>query len=305
MTITKKIKKLAKKNIEDIIALTPTQEGMLFHYLKEPGSEAYHEQLSLEIIGNIDIKCFQGAWHFVIETNEMLRTVFRWENMANPVQMVLKKHNLQVECFDFSGKDRNERKKMVEAMKRKDREKKFNLQDVPFRVTLYKVDTNRYEMIISNHHILCDGWSNGIILGEFFSAYNDLVEGKPLKPLVKTKFKEFVKGTQKQDLKRQEKYWTNYLKDFTLSTGLSLKNKIKDRNPDKLAGTYSTNIPSPIKDDLHRFVKEVNITPASLLYSSLGILLQRYNNCDDVLLGTTVSGRSAQLKGISIKSKKH
>jgi amino acid adenylation domain-containing protein/non-ribosomal peptide synthase protein (TIGR01720 family) len=294
----KESKKLDKGNIEDIIALTPIQEGILFHYLKNPETGTYHEQLNLELVGNIDISCFEAAWNFVIETNEMLRTVFRWENKADPVQVVLKNHKLQKQYFDISSEDRTERKELLEDIKRKDRDKKFNLEDVAFRVILGKVDTNRYEMIISNHHILYDGWSNGIILGEFFGAYNDLVEGKPLKPLVKTKFKEFVKGTQKQDLKRQEKYWTNYLKDFTLSTGLSIKNKIKDRNQDKLAGTYSTNIPSPIKDDLHRFVKEVNITPASLLYSALGILLQRYNNCDDILLGTTVSGRSAKIKGI-------
>jgi polyketide synthase PksJ len=294
----REFKKLDKGNIEDIIALTPIQEGILFHYLKEPETGAYHEQLNLELVGNTDIRCFEAAWNFVIETNEMLRTVFRWENMADPVQVVLKNYKLQKQYFDISSEDRTERKKLLEEIKRKDRDKKFNLEDVAFRVTLGKVDTNRYEMIISNHHILYDGWSNGIILGEFLEAYNNLLMGNPLKPQLKTKFKEFVKGMQKQDLKKQEKFWTNYLKDFTLSTGLSLKNKIKDRDPDKPAGTYSTNIPSPIKDDLHRFVKEVNITPASLLYSALGILLQRYNNCDDVILGTTVSGRSAKIKGI-------
>lgn len=298
MTVTREIKKLDKRNIEDIIALTPTQEGMLFHYLKDPESEAYHEQLSLEITGNIDIKCFQAAWNFVIETNEMLRTVYRWENMANPVQVVLKKHQLQVEYFDFLGKDRNGRKKVVEAMKRKDREKKFNLEDVTFRVTLYKVDTNRYEMIISNHHILYDGWSNGIILGEFFNAYHDLAEGKPLKPLLKTKFKEFVKWLRCQETTKQEAFWKEYLQDFNIRIEGNYPARRYKRKEITGTGNHLIKLPAEMKDKLTDFARSRNLTFASLLYTVWGILLQHYNSTDDVLFDTTVSGRSAKVREI-------
>ena len=75
------MEKLNKKNIEDIFGLTPMQEGMLFHYLKDPDNDHYFEQLSLEISGEIDPEIFEKTWNFVIESNEMLRTVFRWENV--------------------------------------------------------------------------------------------------------------------------------------------------------------------------------------------------------------------------------
>jgi hypothetical protein len=84
-----------KKNVKDIIALTPMQEGMLFHYLKEPGSDSYFEQLCLVISGRIDKKVFEQAWNFVIETNEMLRTSFRWEGVKNPIQIIAKQHYLK------------------------------------------------------------------------------------------------------------------------------------------------------------------------------------------------------------------
>ncbi len=50
------MKKITKKNIEDILALTPMQEGILFHYLKRPGSGTYFEQLSLAISGEIELE---------------------------------------------------------------------------------------------------------------------------------------------------------------------------------------------------------------------------------------------------------
>ena len=97
-----KLNKKGRKDIEDIIALTPTQEGMLFHYLKEPQSDAYFEQLCLVIRGDVDIKKFEEAWNHVIRTNEMLRTVFRWEKLEKPVQIILKEHQLQLNYYDFS-----------------------------------------------------------------------------------------------------------------------------------------------------------------------------------------------------------
>ena len=86
------MKRLDNKNIEDILALTPMQEGMLFHYLKDPNSDYYFEQLSLEISGEIDVEIFQKAWNFVIGTNEMLWVVFRWEKLENPIQVILRGH---------------------------------------------------------------------------------------------------------------------------------------------------------------------------------------------------------------------
>ncbi len=186
-----KMKKIEKKNIESILALTPMQEGMLFHYLKEPQSQLYFEQLSLEITGEIHKTTFEKTWNNVIQTNEMLRAVFRWQKMENPVQLILKKHKIQPIYFDHSGGTTQNREQHIkeqhEQIKTKDRQKKFNLQEVPFRVTLCKFAEKRYEMIISNHHIIYDGWSNGIILKEFFETYNGLSTGKESVKPVKTK----------------------------------------------------------------------------------------------------------------------
>jgi len=55
------------------------QEGLLFHYLQAPQEDSYFNQLDLEVSGDINLRYFEEAWNYVIESNEMLRTVFRWE----------------------------------------------------------------------------------------------------------------------------------------------------------------------------------------------------------------------------------
>ncbi|NIM15662.1 MAG: hypothetical protein GTO45_27045 [Candidatus Aminicenantes bacterium] len=122
-----KLKKTGKENIEDILALTPMQEGMLFYYLEDPQGESYFEQLTLEFSGEIEVEVFEKAWNFVIETNEMLRTVFRWEKLGSSIQIILKKHQLQLRYFDLSCGDIGHMNDRLEEIKVNDRRDKFLL----------------------------------------------------------------------------------------------------------------------------------------------------------------------------------
>jgi amino acid adenylation domain-containing protein len=302
----KEIKKPDKKNLEDILALTPMQEGILFHYLKVPNSDQYVEQLSLEISGEIDDKIFEKAWNVVAAANEMLRTVFRWEKMKHPMQIVLRKNHLTPLYHDLSGLDTAEKNTLVEEIRINDRKKKFDLREIPFRVTLCKIEPARFQMIVTNHHILYDGWSNGIILKEFFNAYNDLVHKRtPHKP-VKNKFKEYINWLKSREKSKQEKFWSQYLKGVENPTELAVKMRNAKDQPgekEKKPGIphtekYQARLDQHTKNKIEEFARKHRITLAALFYSSWGILLQKYNNSDDVLFGTTVSGRSAKLEGI-------
>ena len=284
--------------MEDIAALTPMQEGMLYHYLKDPGSDFYFEQLSVELSGKIERHCFEQACNRVIETNEMLRTVFRWEKLDNPVQVVLKDHRFTLRYRDFSNA-RSRDGEEVDHIRMNDRQEKFDLREVPFRITLCKKKDRCYELIISNHHILYDGWSTGIILKELLTAYSDLVNKRiPARP-VKTKFKEFVRGIHDKNKEEEERYWKNYLQGFDTSSGLSIKKRAeKEITEVPAVKHYQTGIDKDTGAHLDHYLKKYKITAASLLYGAWGVVLQRYNNSDDVVFGVTISGRNIPLKGI-------
>ncbi|UCH96966.1 MAG: amino acid adenylation domain-containing protein, partial [Candidatus Aminicenantes bacterium] len=287
--------KLDKRNIRDIFALTPMQEGLLYHYLQDPEKDLYFEQLTLDISGKIDLALFVRSWNFVIETNEMLRAVFHWEKLKNPIQIILKDHKIQPKYYDISRETSEKKRKQLNEIISKDKKEKFNLQEVPFRVSLCKVEENKYKMIISNHHILYDGWSNGILLKEFFSTYNDLLKGKELVKPVKTKFKEFINWSRGGSVDQQEKFWKSYLKEFVPPTNSPIKPRRKEIAH---TGDYQFSFAADIKDKIEGFVKKHKVTMSSLLYSVWGLLLQQIHSTGDVLFDTTVSGRSANIKGI-------
>ncbi|MCU0286299.1 MAG: amino acid adenylation domain-containing protein, partial [Acidobacteria bacterium] len=290
------MKPFDRKNIEDILPLTPMQEGMLFYNLKFPGGSHYFEQLTLDISGTIDFQVFKKAWDLVIETNQMLRTLFRWEGVENPMQVVLKKHEFEPVYYDLSCANDDQVKKTAAEIIADDRKIKFSLQEVPFRVMLCKIEKDKYKMIISNHHILYDGWSNGIILKEFIGYYNDIFEGKLIEIPVKTRFKEYLKWLEVKNKIGQKEFWQDYLAGLETQSPFIIKKR--SNNEIARVENFRESFHGQLKTGIEKLVMELKITPASLLYSAWGILLQHYNSSNDVIFGTVVSGRSANVKGI-------
>ncbi len=230
----------------------------------------------------------------------MLRTVFAWKKLDKPVQIVLKKVNLQLTEYDLSSFDQFHKEQMLNELKEEDRNQPFDLEAGPlFRVMLCKLDHEHHNMIISNHHIIYDGWSNGIILKEFFEMYSTLNQDQLPVNISKPSFKEYLKWFTKQDQNFHQKYWQEYLRGFDQKTTLPLvQEKFIDEITDKSPHTYTYKISKTFAEQIQDIIKTQGITISTLFNAVWGILLQRYNNSDDVLFGTTVSGRPADISGV-------
>ncbi len=131
--------KLDKENIEDILKLTPMQEGLLFHYLKDDKSSVYDSQVCLSVTGEIDINIFKKAWNFVVECNEVLRCVFQWEKVKNSLEIVLKRHSLEINFINCQKTNGEFDSQLLNKAKTNDKIKKFYLKKTPFRITFFKL----------------------------------------------------------------------------------------------------------------------------------------------------------------------
>ncbi|MCP5049616.1 MAG: B12-binding domain-containing radical SAM protein, partial [bacterium] len=146
------------------------------------------------------------------------------------------------------------------------------------------------------------GWSNRVILEDFFSAYHHLAHGKSPPGPSRREYKEFINQIQRLDSGKQKNYWRNYLKGFGEKPELSIKGKKGSEVPRNHTGTINphckTRFSVPEREELELFTRDHKVTLSGLIYSAWGLLLQRYNNRPDIIFGTTVSGRSIGIKGI-------
>lgn len=288
---------LDKGNVENIFDLTPLQEGLLFHYLKHNNnSHQNFEQICLNIEGKVNKDVFTVSWAEVVAHNEMLRTVFRWKKLNKPVQITLREHQPRIVYYDITGHAVDHREHEYQQIKVKDRSELFDLEEVPFRVTLVKRSEDFFTIIISNHSIIYDGWSNGILLKEFFETYTSRLDNQSHQLQQKGNFKDFVKVVRGPEPVGTKEFWHQYLSGLAEKNDLLIKSDSACELLD--AAGYSAHLSAHQVDEINTFCTRHKLTKATLYYASWGILLQKLSNSKDLVFGTTVSGRSARIEGI-------
>lgn len=289
--------KINRDQVEDMLALTPMQQGLLYHYLASPGSDQYVEQLSLWIEGDLNVENMKQALISVINNNEMLRTVFRWEQVTHPIQIILKSIAPPLIEVDLTGLAESEREEAYNELLQNDRKQGMDISVQPFRVLLCKLDKEYYAMAITAHHLLYDGWSQSLLLKELLLAYEMLSNGMTILNRPKTKFKTFLQWQKEIDSEVQIGFWRDYLKGFNTKTQIKLERKI-DSEQQREYGKTLLELPPDVLKEIYAFLNERGLTLAVLIYACWGLLLQRYNSSDDILFGTTVAGRPPDISGI-------
>lgn len=289
---------MMNNNIQDIYPLTPMQAGMLYHTLEDKKSNAYFEQLSIEVIGMIDIDIFKKSFNKLIEKYDVLRTAIVYKNIKTPQQVVLKERPQNVYYNDISKIDDEKISVYIENFKEKDKLMGFDLtKDCLIRMSILKTTKDKYLVILSSHHIILDGWCMGIILNDLMHNYYLLKKNLEIQTEEKYKYKEYVQWLESNDKEEAREYWKEYLRGYN-----SLAHLPRLRKQKKKIG-YSQQIRSfkinrGMTKELVEIAKRNQVTLNTVMQTVWGILLQRYNNTDTVVFGNVVSGRPPEIQGI-------
>jgi len=287
--------RLSPNNIEDILPLTQLQKSMIYSFLIDETSNKYFEQWRYKIKGLIKFESFVKAWNYVVENNELLRCVFRWHGLHEPLMIILKKRELEIQKIDLKSKKNDDLQPAADKIALKEWEQKVDLQENPIRIVFVALLNDEYEMIITSHHIILDGWSNAIILNELFKYYLLICKKEPIYLCNKSKYKEYLKYQKKINTQESIDYWRKYLAGYRYRPLINIDDSIKKHshtNIDKIHLNESS------VNSLNEYCRENNITLAALICSALAMLCSKYQNSFDVMFGVTVSGRNINLNGV-------
>jgi amino acid adenylation domain-containing protein len=293
----KEIKMIKKDDVKDMYFLSPMQEGMLFHYIMDKESTVYFEQMTFSINGELYIELFKKAFAHLIDRHDILRTIFIYEKVERPVQVVLKKMNASIYYDDISDFDENEKVKRINDFKIKNKTRGFDLsKDILIRFSIFKIAKQRYEIIWSFHHIIMDGWSISILTQEILRLYHHLKKGGMLHLSPSPPYKNYIRWIEKQDKQKALTYWKNYLQDYEEPAFIA--GRIPGKEMKYESREYRFFLDKGLTRALERISNENRVTINTIFQVLWGILLQKYNNTNDVVFGVVVSGRSAELEDI-------
>ncbi|MBC7865267.1 MAG: amino acid adenylation domain-containing protein [Bacteroidia bacterium] len=283
-------------SLEDVYELSPLQEGIYYHWLAEDSSSLYFEQMSYKVrTKELNAKTIKHAYNMLIARHGVLRTSFSTTYAGRSLQIVRK---TVPDSFTFEELEKSAGKNnYIEEIKRKDREKGFDLNN-PSQMRLHVVDlqNGQYEFIWSHHHILMDGWCMSILLSDFNQLLIAESEEKTPALAPSLPYSNYINWLQEADRDDSLNYWKTCLSGYTQVAEIPFKLKTE-------GGTYQES-KEPLQIDGELFKKinnlcnETGITHNTFIQGAWGYLLSQYNNVNDVVFGSVVSGRPAELPGV-------
>nr|QEO73952.1 condensation domain-containing protein [uncultured bacterium] len=260
---------LAGPDVEDIYPLTPLQAGMVFHSLVEPGT--YVDRMRLVLDGVSDPVALRQAWQRVVDRTPVLRSSVVWDGVAEPVQVVHR--HVQLPTGPVDGP--------------------FDLGVAPLlRVGVTPLGGDRVELVWSSHHVILDGWSTAQVFGEVLEQYRAITTGTPARLPARRPFRDYLHWLAAQDQDAAEAHWRAVLSDVDGPTPLPF-----DRTPThahRAEASESVRFSLDIGDAVQR----AGLTVNTVVQGAWALLLARASGEADVVFGSTVSGRPAELAGV-------
>jgi amino acid adenylation domain-containing protein len=284
-----------KPGLEDVLPLSPLQEGLLFHaLLDEQGLDIYTVQLVLELGGRVDGNVLRTAVEKLVARHTTLRAGFRHEGLERPVQIVRRKVPVPYREVDLTGLAGTEQARELDRVVAEDRTRKFDLNRPPLvRFTLVRLGEREHRLLVSNHHILLDGWSTPLLVSELLTLYKEKGDDAGL-PRV-TPYRDYLAWVAAQDRTEGERAWRDVLAGATEPTLLAPE----DPNRKPIRPEHHTiDLPEEFTSALMAQARRHGLTVNTLLQGAWGILLGRLTGRDDVVFGGTVSGRPPELPGV-------
>ncbi|MEM8852099.1 MAG: condensation domain-containing protein, partial [Pseudomonadota bacterium] len=277
--------------VEDVLALSPMQEAMLVHTLAAEASEVNFEQSAMRIRGQFDQEAFGAAWTAVFARHSALRTSFRWRGLSRPVQVVHRAVDTPLTSRPVEGALTEE---ALEAFMAADRAKGFDLEAAPLvRLTLLESAADDVTVVASFHHLLVDGWCLSLLEREVRAAYEAAHRGRNALFEPPVPYARYIAWLMARDNGASRRHFADKLK------GVSVR-RIAPPASAAPSGfiTDRAEVPRETTRALTAFARRRGLTLGTLIHFAWGVWLTGRLGTDDVVFGTTVSGRPAEIPGV-------
>lgn len=276
------------------------QQGILFHCLRSPGSGLYIDQECFELTGDLHSENLQNAWLSAVELHPVLRTSFHWKEVDKTLQVVHRYVDLPWDQQDWRNVSQEEQKRDLEIFLHADRMRGFQFDTPPLmRITLIRLTNDTSLLIWTVHHLLLDGWSSTLVLKDVFSAYKALCSQNSLTPTPSRSYRSYISWIQKQDTAAAELFWRKELRGFTTPIRLAVGKAWSEISYQEFDyAECHIHLSAEITASLQRLAREQHLTLNTFIQGAWTLLLSRYSGESDVVFGTVVSGRPAELKGV-------
>ncbi|MFD5805804.1 amino acid adenylation domain-containing protein, partial [Streptomyces sp. NPDC127020] len=282
--------------LTDVWPLTPLQSGLLFHskYTDAP-VDAYQVQLVFHLSGRVEGERMRAAGQSLLERHANLRAAFVPDD-GGWVQLVPARATLPWREADLRELPAGRRHDALERFLDEDRRDRFDPASPPLlRLALVRLADDRCELVLTAHHVLFDGWSIPLILQDLLRLYG--CEGDLAALPEPRGFQDFLAWQAAQDHDAAARAWADELDGVDEPTLLAPGTAAAEWDGAGV-GHLEIELTSQETRDLTRRAGELGVTLNTVVQGAWSVLLGRLTGRQDVVFGTTVSGRPAALHDV-------
>lgn len=260
------------------------------------GSAHYNMPNALKLSGVINFEAFNKAFTTIFDRHESLRTCFVVDEHGLPVQIINPTPAFKPTEQDISNLSDDLRQAKIAELVNEEASKAFDLsRDLMLRALLIKVSNSEYVLSVTMHHIASDGWSVTILIKEFAALYSAYIQGNanPLAPF-EIQYADYAywqrHDLRKEAIEQQLAYWEKQL------VGIPVVHSVPFDFPRPVVQTiagdiYCSHIDAVITKSLNTFCHTHGATLYMGLHATFSILLSRYSNELDIVIGTAIANR--------------
>ncbi|BBN81580.1 non-ribosomal peptide synthetase [Pseudoalteromonas sp. A25] len=266
----------------------------------QQGSFEYHMSSAFELSGELNIDAFTQAWYALMKRHEVLRTCIITSQRGEPYQQVQQDYEDIVHYVDATTLTKTQQQTLWLKILRDDRQTPFRLdQDVMLRVTLLKLGTNKYRLLVNMHHIASDAQSLTILVKEFTQFYHSYAFTHALPDTLRTplpiQYRDYAiwqRGAlTQQTLEEHGRFWLNMLDGAPPVHQLPL-----DKPRSKLLVTqgalYKQQFEKQLSAAIRAHCQRLDVTLFTWLHTAFSLAVARFSQTDDVVIGSPFSGRN-------------
>ncbi|CAN1601651.1 amino acid adenylation domain-containing protein [Pseudomonas mediterranea] len=292
-----RLQAIAVVSREQPLPLSLAQQRLWFlDQLDHAASVAYHMPAALHLRGSLDREALQRALDRIVARHESLRTTFERQDGEVRQRFAPAEIGFTLVEHDLQTLDAEARQQAVEQLSQEEARAAFDLSSGPLiRGRLLCLAEDEHILLVTQHHIVSDGWSVAVLIGEFNALYAAFSQDRedPLPPLA-LQYADYAAWQQQhlqgERLHAQTQFWKEHL------TGAPALLELPADHPRPQVQSYqgaalALQLPAPLSARLRRFRQQRGLTPFMTLLGAWSILLSRLSNQSQVVVGTPVANR--------------
>lgn len=262
----------------------------------DPNSAAYNLCGSIAIEGELQTSLIEKCLNTIVQRHETLRTIFL-KTEQEPLQKILPDLKIKLQHYDLRKSDKKTQQQQIKQIIKKETNKPFELDKSPLlRAALLQLIDKNYQLVLTMHHIISDEWSLAILLHEFASLYKTYALKQPLQlpdlPIQYADFSVwqqtlFTQGTWNQ----QAQYWKEKLANTNTTLNLPFDH-VRPLIPSYRGAIKKLILNKSVAINAFALAKKNNASLFMFLVSVFNILLYRYTQQEDILVGTPIANRN-------------